>query len=237
MQLLLSLILCCAHVVDDRQTSGFVSVKEVIGVCDEETGDCVVGAVTSSGTATRIIWGGEYYWITAAHVCASEPVKGAVSLAKAVTVTEGGTGNEERIQSATTREDVDLCLMQANPGPARKVAKRDPPLGSAVHVLAYPGGIFVKDALPMYDGRFGGYIPGGCMTTIPVAGGSSGSGVINRQGELVGVVSSVMRNFNHFTISACLEQVREFLGPAAQQSRIAGESGGQKQQEAATGSE
>lgn len=218
MSLLLTLLLACAHVSDVRQTAGFVSVKEIIAKCDAETGNCKAGAITSSGSATRITWGGGYYWITAAHVCSTPREQDVISIARALTVYVGGTGVKEEIRNVTLQEDVDLCLMEANPGPARRLAKKDPGLGSAVHVLAYPGGIFVQDALPMYDGRFGGRLPQGCMSTIPVAGGSSGSGIINRQGELVGVVSAVMRSFNHFTISACLEQVRQFVGPAAAQN-------------------
>lgn len=225
MSLFLAQLLACAHVIDVRQTAGFVSVKEIVAKCEAENTNCTVGAVTSSGSATRIVWDGNYYWITAAHVCSTPANPEVVSIARAMTVYVGGTGNAEAINNVTLQLESDLCLMEASPGPARRVAKKDPALGAAVHVLAYPGGIFVPEALPMYDGRFGGRIQNGCMSTIPVAGGSSGSGVINRQGELVGVVSAVMRTFNHFTIAACLEQVRQFVGPAAAQNSAVGAKG------------
>jgi S1-C subfamily serine protease len=230
MSLFFTMLLACAHTSDARRTAGFVSVKEVIVQCENESEDCTVRALASSGTATRIVWNGDFYWLTAAHVCSSSGVAGGVSVAREMVVVEGGTGNADQIDRVTMNEKSDLCLMDASPGPARKIAKRSPALGDSVYALAYPGGVFVQNALPMYDGRFSGNFPGGCITTIPVAGGSSGAGIINRKGELIGVVSAVMRTFSHFAISACLAQVQEFVGPASQQNKSAGAGAYQTEQ-------
>ena len=219
--ILLSMLLGCFHHYDARRTAGHIAVKEIILACEsDDASSCKVMGAAAAGTATRIIWDDQYYWLTAAHVCNLSAEKG-VTAARAVTVTAGGDGAQSQISRLTYNTEKDLCIMPAKPGPAREIAKREPILGDPVSIIAYPGGEFNNNILPIYDGRFSGHIGNRCLTTIPVAGGSSGAGVLDDREQVVGVVSAVMRSFNHFTITVCLGDLRDFLSKAAPQVQSA----------------
>ena len=219
--ILLSMLLGCFHHYDARLTAGHISVKEIILACkSDDTSSCKVMGAAAEGTATRIIWDDQYYWLTAAHVCNLSSGMG-VTAARAVTVTSGGDGTKSAILRLAYNAETDLCIMPAKPGPARVIAKREPALGDPVSIIAYPGGEFSNNILPIYDGRFSGNTGNRCITTIPVAGGSSGAGVLDDREQVVGVVSAVMRSFNHFTITVCLGDLRDFLSKAAPQVQSA----------------
>lgn len=219
--ILLSMLLGCFHHYDARLTAGHIAVKEIILACEsDDASSCKVMGAAAAGTATRIIWDDQYYWLTAAHVCNLSSGMG-VTAARAVTVTSGGDGTKSEISRLTYNTEKDLCIMPAKPGPAREIAKSDPDLGDPVSIIAYPGGEFSNNILPIYDGRFSGHSGNRCLTTIPVAGGSSGAGVLDDRDQVVGVVSAVMRAFNHYTITVCLGDLRDFLSKAAPQVQSA----------------
>ena len=221
---LMNLLIACFHVYDARLTTGHVAVREIILVCEtDDAASCKVMGAAAAGTATRIVWDGHYYWLTAGHVCNLSADKG-ITAARAITVTSGGDGAESEITRITYNLEKDLCIMPAKPGPAREIAQREPKLGDSVSAIAYPGGAFNSNILPIYDGRFSGHAGDTCLSTIPVSGGSSGASVLNDDGEVVGVVSAVMRSFNHYTITVCLPELRQFLmkaGPQAQSAEAA----------------
>lgn len=221
---LMNLLMACFHVYDARLTTGHVAVKEIVLVCEtDDAASCKVMGAAAAGTATRIVWDDHYYWLTAGHVCNLSAEKG-ITAARAVTVTSGGDGAQAEIARLTYNLEKDLCIMPAKPGPAREIASREPRLGDPVSAIAYPGGAFSNNILPIYDGRFSGHSGDTCLTTIPVAGGSSGASVLNDDGDVVGVVSAVMKSFNHYTITVCLPELRQFLmkaGPQAQSAEAA----------------
>ena len=60
--------------------------------------------------------------------------------------------------------------------------------------IAAPKGIFNHQAVPIFEGRFSGNVPSDkkvlkSMFTLSVAPGSSGSMVLNENGELVGMIT------------------------------------------------
>ena len=233
--ILLSFLLGCIHRFDPRMTAGHVAVKEIILACeDEDAQTCKIGGAAAAGTATRITWNDNYYWLTAAHVCSLSSGLGT-SLARQVVITSGGSGEQTPVERITYNVSSDLCLMPAKTGPAREIARKDPALGEPVSIIAYPGGAFSSNTLPIYDGRFTGRSEGRCLSTIPVSGGSSGAGVLDEDGAVVGVVSAVMKSFNHYTITVCLSDLRDFLVIAAPQVQAAEaaavQTAGQKKQE------
>jgi len=221
---LMNLLMACFHVYDARLTTGHVAVKEIVLVCEtDDAASCKVMGAAAAGTATRILWDDHYYWLTAGHVCNLSAEKG-ITAARAVTVTSGGDGAQAEIARLTYNLEKDLCIMPAKPGPAREIASREPGLGDPVSAIAYPGGAFSNNILPIYDGRFSGHSGDTCLTTIPVSGGSSGASVLNDDGDVVGVVSAVLRSFNHYTVTVCLPELRQFLmkaGPQAQSAEAA----------------
>lgn len=222
---LTSLLLSCIHTVDIRQTAGYVLIKEIVIMCSSvDTNSCEVSGISAAGSAVRIKWKNDFFWLTAAHVCAPSTTMGIESISRNLVVTTGGTGETETVTHATYNTGLDICITPAKKGPARLIANKDPDLGKPVKIIAYPGGVFSPTSLPIYDGRFMGHSGNTCTTTIPVAGGSSGAGVLNEKDEVVGVISAVMRSFNHYTIIVCLEDLRSFLDQAAFQSKVASEA-------------
>lgn len=220
--ILLSFLLgCFHHNFDARMTAGQVAVKELVLVCDpSDPTTCKAMGASAAGTATRVIWDNNYYWLTAAHVCNLSNGMGT-SIARVVSVSQGAGEGPVEISRVTYNIEKDLCIMPAKSGPAREIAKQDPALGDHVSIIAYPGGAFNSNILPIYDGRFTGHSGKDCLTTIPVAGGSSGAGVLDDEGNVIGVVSAVMRSFNHYTITVCLSDLRSFLSQAALQEKAA----------------
>lgn len=220
--ILLSLLsfLSCATTADVRQTASLVTLNELVTQC-KATNDCETVAMTVTGTGTRIIWEDEYYWLTAGHVCAAGESMGHVALMKIVTFTVGGTRDIEITKTVTYSLNDDLCIARAKKGPARRIAPNEPNLSSRVTAIAYPRGIFDHRSLPVYDGRWSGYSENKCAVTIPVVGGSSGAGVINEKGQLVGVIEAVVKDFNHLTIVSCTREINEFLITATERLKSA----------------
>lgn len=216
-----SLLSCFSNkVIDQRMTTSLVITQEIILKCEKESStECKMIGSSVTGTATRIKWEDNYYWLTAAHVCSTAAFSGQVSMGRIVSFRVGGSNEEEVSKSITFNVKKDLCIIPAKPGPHRVISSHNPSLGSRVSLVAYPGGAFDPRMLPIYEGRYAGQFEDMCSVTIPVSGGSSGSSVLNDDLEIVGVVSAVMKTFNHFTIVTCLTDVRAFLSLAAEQAQ------------------
>lgn len=220
---LLLLLVSCIPKVNELEKTGMVLVRELVIVCkSKEAESCMVGLNSVVGSATRIKWEDEYYWLTAGHVCSgTKDLPEVKRVEKAILVREAGTGETSPAEEILVNEEKDLCLLSAQPGPYRSLAYSEPELGSMVQTIAYPGGAFDPNILPLYDGRWAGKMSGEekCIVTLPVAGGSSGASILDQRGNVVGVVSSVMKEFNHFTLATCLDDISEFLTKASHQKK------------------
>jgi len=216
------LFLSCLIKQNTIQSHSSISIAEIRIVCTStQEKDCKVFTSTNKGSATRIKWKNNYYWLTAAHVCdVKTPVQNSFLLNKIMFVDVGGTGERDTISKIIFDEEKDLCLLEANEGPSRNIANNEPANGTKVISIAYPGGVYGKDMYPIYEGRWAGKIEDKCLSTIPVAGGSSGASIMDKNEEVVAVISSVMQNFNHFTLSTCLPEIKEFLEQATELSPV-----------------
>lgn len=122
-----------------------------------------------------------------------------------------------------------------------KLARRAPKKHKRLWNLAAPHGIWSEDNSLWFEGYFTGYtkidrkvldLPPGwkktecnlkdeskCLDdewsvatyTIPAAPGSSGSPVFNERGELVGILSMVIRPDYHISLGPTHEQIKDFL--------------------------
>ena len=216
MALILFLLSCVKPIKDiELQTNSLIDVKELLLFCvwkEEET--CKIGASFAKGTATRVKYDTNYYWLTAGHVCTSiGEIQNSVTAQRKVLITIAGSGEKKEFQDISYNLKKDLCAIKAEKGPARDLAIKNPNKKDHVYTVAYPSGVFDPQILPVYEGRWAGELKEAnkCLTSIPVAGGSSGAAVLNSRDEVVGVVSSVMKNFNHFSLIVCLDDVRDFL--------------------------
>ena len=155
---------------------------------------------------------GSSYVLTAYHVCddfnqrylalgVTSPVPHTLvfKYTPQVTMTDyfGNTFDAEMVRGD---EDNDLCLLESDQlmdsvSPIR-IASEAPEEGERIYNVASPHGISRPGAVLSYEGYFAGTIPAGSIITqphylsaIPTAPGSSGSAVLNDQGEIITIVS------------------------------------------------
>ena len=110
----------------------------------------------------------------------------------------------------------DMCLLQVHgvmrhPKPI-KVAKAPPRLGQRVYNLAAPLGIFSPKAVLTFEGLFAGYNSKGFgLFTLPTKPGSSGSSIVNANGEIVGMIFAGFRQIENIAITSPHEAIRIFV--------------------------
>ncbi len=160
--------------------------------------------------------GKKSYLLTAAHVCYTD--YGSLRLLPNFQVREEFYGLNHlmkkfnyRVYKVNIKDD--LCLVVADRIGSKpyKIALRSPSLGEQVYNIAAPVGIYEMGVVPLFKGIYSGKSYGKAVFSLPAAGGSSGSPILNNRGEVVGVVSAVTRGFNQIVISPTLEQVRRFV--------------------------
>ena len=202
------------------ETVGYVYIQEVILKC-KNYADCEVRMAEAAGTATRIIWNDEFYWLSAGHVCESVASSDEISASRSMKINVLGENRdraqEVRLTVYKNDHETDLCLMQASPGPARKISSRRPNPGERISTFAFPDGVYYEGMFPLYEGTYNGNESSfHCLASIPVSPGSSGAGVIDEKGDLIGVISSVSITFNHRTIYSCESATKWFVSIASE---------------------
>lgn len=113
-------------------------------------------------------------------------------------------------------EKNDLCVITFTSPYANRIrnikpARKDPEIGEKLYTISSPLGIFNHEIKLIFDGYFSGCRPQNnqCFYTIPGVQGSSGSGVLNRRGDLVSVLGVSVIDFYEVTGGSNLESVRE----------------------------
>jgi len=124
-----------------------------------------------------------------------------------------------KVIKSTKNNDLAILSIPRNNVPALTVSTEPPKIGDKLYNVGAPAGTFGKNMVPFYEGRFlghwkdrrTGFLSPVMMTSIPVAGGSSGSPILNRHGHVVGMVSAVNRGFHHISISPTWKQLYDFV--------------------------
>jgi hypothetical protein len=92
------------------------------------------------------------------------------------------------------------------------ISKKKPKIGSKVYNIAAPAGFFKKNLVPLFEGFYiGKWDKYSAVYTIPAIGGSSGSPIINSEGELVGLIYARHHRFHHIIISPDFKRLRKFI--------------------------
>jgi len=151
--------------------------------------------------------------LTAAHVCVSSQAaeKTVISINFSVTGL-GGETNAAEILSYDS--DLDVCVLYAKGVDVEVIpmSKSKPVAGEKMFNTAAPLVIFSPNAVPILEGRYIGVgTHGYTMYSIPAAPGSSGSPVVNQEGQLVGMIHSVYRRFPMISLSVQYEDLKAFL--------------------------
>jgi len=128
---------------------------------------------------------------------------------------------KEYKSTIVSREDrTDLCLLKTDKLklPSVKLATKPPEYAEKVFNVAAPVGLFSKQMVPMFYGYYAGTTGSpfaldtlSSIFTVPLTGGSSGSPVLNMNGELVGLIHSKLVKFDNIAFAVTLDQIRLFL--------------------------
>ena len=187
--------------VEARDAAVFISAK----------GEGEEISVESSGSGVAVAHVGEKTVImTAGHICKAVLVPGIESSEIMVWNIEG-RGFYSSITSISPH--FDLCLLSIDEVlPIARIAKDSPKSGERVHYSGYPVGFYMPGLLHHFDGYMAGVdTVGDHMYNIPAIGGSSGSPVYNKKGEIVGILSAVMIEFNWMTFAVGTENILDFM--------------------------
>jgi len=149
--------------------------------------------------------------ITANHICrpSSENTK-----QKLILTALTGEEFEAKILERDKKRQNDICMLYAEDlnKPPVKLALNSPMPGAKLFNIAAPAGIFNKGMVPILEGRYNGISFHGCaMYSIPAAGGSSGSMVLNNNFELVGLIHSLHVRFPTITLGPKFKVISKFI--------------------------
>lgn len=165
----------------------------------------------SSGTGVAVKRAGDKTLIlTAGHICI-DLIDPELIIGEILVIDIDGNGYHSEIQSIS--KNFDLCLLSIRKQmPTASISKQEPKSGDRVGYSGYPTGLYMPGLLHHFDGYMAGKDPmGDHIYNIPVVGGSSGSPIYNKKGEIVGIVSAVMEDFNYMTIAVGTKNVRDFM--------------------------
>lgn len=166
------------------------------------------------------------YVLTAAHVCSHPKTDTRVIGHKEITVNllpsatvrdVSGNVRFAKIFALDTKND--LCILEVDGkfGHPLQVAKKMPPLPSLVFSYGAPLGINHPGMVLFYTGYSAGphyddtYERTTYFYTLVIRGGSSGSAIINSEGEIIGVVHTAIVGLQKMAIAASLRSIRNIL--------------------------
>jgi len=171
---------------------------------------------------TFVLTAAHMVWMQAIHPIHKMMLerKGKLKSVDSWTLTDINDKKYKGIKVIKSNKDNDLAILSIsrNNVPELTVSSEPPKIGDKLYNVGAPAGTFGKNMVPFYEGRFLGYwkdkrtgspLPV-MMTSIPVAGGSSGSPILNKYGHVVGMVSAVNRGFHHISISPTWKQLYDF---------------------------
>tara|TARA_R110000744_G_scaffold152231_4_gene266180 strand:+ start:3786 stop:4523 length:738 start_codon:yes stop_codon:yes gene_type:complete len=203
--------------IDARSSFVRVVIEEQVKICDD--GSCLQKTFNGSSSGAVIEFEGEKVVLTAAHSCTpndSSELKKLVNGKIEVEVKLYGYdihNMKHILKIKKLDKGEDICILETDTlwQDAVPIADSVPKYDEQVYNFAAPQSIFANHMVPLLTGYYVGEKNGMAAYTIPAAAGSSGSIIVNKRGELVGMIHSVHVEFNHFTLSPTLEAFKYFL--------------------------
>ena len=159
----------------------------------------------------------ESWALSAGHVCYPEVQDPFIMMSDVwimMAITQAGEFTP--MQVVAIDQTTDTCVIRLPIGdlPSAPMASKMPNIGERVFLGSYPLGIYQPGHVPFFEGYYAGELEGRASYTVPVTGGSSGGGVVNSKGEVLGVVSMAIEGFENITLVAKLENVQSLLDVA-----------------------
>jgi len=206
------------HTVSDiAPRESFVFLRNILTVrkCKDNLCTSVDFKSSASGYVIKIVDDGSFA-ITAAHVCEMKKlptVKPENISSKYFAYRLDG---EEYSASVLGYDrEIDACMIfiknLTENIEAVKISRRAPVPGDKVYNVAAPLGIYKPNIVPILEGRYNGEDENVALYTLPAAPGSSGSMIVNENGQLIGMVHSVYTRLNVMTLSTRYEDLKHFI--------------------------
>jgi len=173
-----------------------------------------------SGSAVVVASDVDSSWaISAGHVCYPEPDPHGLNLEDWAMIAIDMHGDIRPMRIAALDMTNDVCVFKIpDPMPFIPLANKHVEMGDRVYLGAFPMGMYEPGFIPLFEGFFSGELTvenkPWSSYTVPVAPGSSGGGVVNEKGELVGIVSMAVHEFENITLAVKLENVQNLLDVA-----------------------
>ena len=160
----------------------------------------------------------ETYVITAAHVCATNTISNVMKMGDdeysidvnhQINLVDYYGGVHEATVIRMDDEN-DICIVKADGtwSTPLTIAREMVPRGERVFNLAAPRGIFYPGMVPTFEGFYTGYDgERNQFFTIPAGPGSSGSIVLNKNGQLISVIHSAAISFENIALGSSLTHI------------------------------
>mgnify|MGYP003148961767 CR=1 FL=1 len=221
---ILTVLTSCSNSIYNKNTpffkGTFLKIEKIveITVCNPKIPTmCLTRKFGSSASSFLVAHkGNKSYLVTSAHVCHTDYGRlQRLPNFKAVEEFYGVNLKLKKFPYKIVAMDLssDLCLVSTNriSGVPYKISKKLPKIGDRIYNIAVPQDIFDKDMIPLFEGYYSGTAHGRSIFTLPAFGGSSGSPILNKKGEVVGAVSAVTKNFYNIVIASPLPAIKELI--------------------------
>lgn len=181
-------------------------------------GKNIVSNTEISGTAILVESNEKESWaVSAGHVCYPEVSDSFVMWPDAwIEMSFDIYGRTQLMKMVALDQKNDVCIfkIQTTDLPAANLAKKMPEIGEKVYLGSFPLGVYSPGHVPFFEGFYAGILDDHASYTIPVTGGSSGGGIVNSKGEVVGIVSMAIQGFENITLVVKLENIQTLLDVA-----------------------
>ena len=199
---------------DNLPRDSFVHLNKLLKVtsCNEEK-KCmsVTFRSSASGYIVSIIPDGSYV-ITAAHFCENENSYTKTETSYKAKRLDGKAFSATMLEY---QKDIDACLMFVDKLTEKvkpvRISNSGPVPGEYAYSIGAPMSIVAPNMVPIIEGIFNGNVGISAVYSLPAAPGSSGSMIVNSDGELIGMVHSVYNGFHHITLSTTYKDLVKFI--------------------------
>ena len=183
----------------------------------------IVGNAACSGVECTAVFGRQYsgtgfalkstedgtYVMTAGHICES----GGDGPPELQAVTSKADSFLAQIMTIDIKQDMCILFVPGMQVPPLKVSRTAPAVGDTIFTMGFPAGIWSPGMIPILTGHYSGPVESNSTDgyTVPSHPGSSGSPILNKSGEGVGMVIMSHSLFPHFTLSPSYWDIMSFI--------------------------